>query len=343
MFEADNYSLRKLNAFRFEHSAALYAECRNHSELRQFIHTLKKGKSTHDSPLVFGEGSNTILTRDIKRPVIRFTGEKISLKPNADDSSVQVNVQAGKNWHQFVIDMTARGLQGIENLSLIPGTCGAAPVQNIVAYGVELSDTLINVSAWHWPTQKMQLLSREDCQFGYRNSLFKRKPDEYIITSVTLKLDNETKPDTSYRVLEETLVHRNIINPTPQDVSDVVCEIRQSKLPDPDILPNAGSFFKNPIITNKDFERLIKLYPEMPSYPAETGHVKVAAGWLIETAGLKGYQHESGHVAIHDKQALVLVHHGGGNAGELMQLSGHIQDTVSTMYGVTLEREPVLR
>ena len=347
MFIADNYSLVDLNAFRFDHSVKLYVECENDEALLEFAldftNDTTADKRSDSEIIVFGEGSNTVLTKDIEGPVVRFTGDTVSITAAQDKACSRVHVQAGKNWHEFVLEMVQHGLQGVENLSLIPGTCGAAPVQNIGAYGVELSDTLESVSALHWPTKKMVVLKSDDCQFGYRDSRFKQHPGEFIITGLTLLLRNQGAPVTSYDALDKALSENSIKNPTPQQISDLVCDIRRSKLPDPLTLPNAGSFFKNPLITDTEFQALAAKYPKMPYYRSDAGQIKIAAGWLIENAGLKGYRHPMGHVSVYDKQALVLVHHGEGSAKELLELAEHIRTTVHETFGISLEREPVLR
>jgi len=343
MFKAENYSLAKLNAFQFNHSACRYVECQNDAELLEFSKDWRSKQGSDSVPVVLGEGSNTVLTRDIDGPVLRFTGTDVSLESGNSDSSVLVHAQAGKNWHELVLEMIDNGLAGIENLSLIPGTCGAAPVQNIGAYGVELHNTLIKLTAFHWPSQQTLVMSREQCQFGYRDSVFKRHPGEYIISEITLELSTNNNINTSYTALQDMLCQRQIDNPQPKDISDIVCTIRRSKLPDPATLANAGSFFKNPVVTNEKFQALRQQYPELPAYSTNTPEkVKIAAGWLIDTAGLKGYEHPSRHVAVHDKQALVLVHRGGGTSAELMELAHHVQTTIENTFGVLLEREPRL-
>ena len=342
MYKAENYSLANLNAFRFEHAAKLYFEVQSETELVEFALAETSSKTIDSAPIVFGEGSNTILSRDVDEPVLRFTGSRIDIKPIPNENCVYVYVQAGKNWHELVTETLAAGLQGLENLSLIPGTAGAAPVQNIGAYGVELSDVLINVTALHWSTKKTQVLQRDECQFGYRDSLFKRQPGKYIITGITLKLNTVANLVTTYAPLKVSLLERKLANPTASDISDIVCEIRRSKLPNPEIIPNAGSFFKNPLVTEEVYERLASHYPDLPAYPVDPNHVKIAAGWLIEKAGLKGYQHSSGNVAVHDKQALVLVNIGGGSAFELFELAQHVKTIIQDRFGLILEREPVI-
>ncbi len=343
MFTADNYSLAALNAFRFDHSAKHYVECNDSTELLAYAQDRELNPDTTPCPIIFGDGTNTVLTRDIAETVLRFTGAKVSIDSTDGGDAATVTVEAGKNWHEFVIEMTNKGFRGIENLSLIPGTCGAAPVQNIGAYGVELSDTLSSVTALHWPSRTLRQLTSEKCKFAYRDSLFKRSSGEYIITDITLKLQKNTPLQTSYGAIQQLLDQRKVTNPTEQDISAIVCEIRQAKLPDPMMLPNAGSYFKNPVVTSETFNKLIAEYPDLPSYPVSEKHVKIAAGWLIDTAGLKGYIHALGNVGVHDKQALVLVRHGGGDAKELMELAQHVVNTVSSTFNVELEREPVLR
>lgn len=343
MFQAENYSLAELNAFRFNHSAEHYVEFQSTAELLQYAQSQSSKPNDTSIPIVFGHGTNTVLSNDITGTVVRFTGSAVTIDADTTDDSVLVTAQAGKNWHELVTEVTGEGLYGIENLSLIPGTCGAAPVQNIGAYGVELSDTLISVTALNWSSGMLQQLSREECEFAYRDSRFKCFANDLFITDITLKLKNVAMPETSYGAIQQILDQRQIANPTPQNISDIVCEIRQSKLPDPTELPNAGSFFKNPVVSKELFEKLAVQHPDLPSYSLPGDQVKLAAGWLIEKAGLKGFTHSSGHVAIHDKQALVLVHRGGGNAGELLELAQLVKDQVKSKFDVLLEREPVLR
>ena len=342
MFKANHYSLAELNAFRFSHSARSYTECASRTELLEFAHDTAS-QEPNASPIVFGEGSNTILTSNIDHPVLRYTGSGLAIEELTNEDYVLVKVEAGKNWHELVLEVTASGLQGIENLSLIPGTCGAAPVQNIGAYGVELSDCLLYVDALHWETRTIQRLTREQCQFTYRDSLFKQKPSEYIITEIALKLNTKNIPVTTYDSLAKILMDRQINNPTPKEISNIVCEIRRSKLPDPKIQPNAGSFFKNPIVTTEKFTQISKEYPGIPSYHVDNNHRKLAAGWLIDIAGLKGFRYKSGNVAVHDKQALVLVNLGGGTSSELLELAQYIRTEVFNRFDILLEREPVLR
>ena len=341
MFKANHYSLAELNAFRFSHSARSYTECTTRAELLEYAHDMASPVAD-ESPIVFGEGSNTILTSNIDRPVLRYTGNGLSFE-KLTDKDVLVKVEAGKNWHELVLEVTERDLQGIENLSLIPGTCGAAPVQNIGAYGVELSDCLLYVDALHWETRTILRLTGNQCQFTYRDSLFKQKPSEYIITDIALKLSTKNTSVTTYDSLANMLADRQIKNPSPREISNLVCEIRRSKLPDPKIQPNAGSFFKNPIVTTEKYTQMRQDFPEIPSYHVDENRKKLAAGWLIDTAGLKGHRHKSGNVAVHDKQALVLVNLGGGTASELLELAQYVKNTVFELFHIELEREPVLR
>ena len=342
MFKAENYPLTELNAFRFKHSVKHYVECQTHSELTEYVNNTSD-KYAGSAPIVFGEGSNTVLTNDINGSVLRYTGKTVTVDSQADDRSVQVTAQAGKNWHELVVEMTAKGFQGIENLSLIPGTCGAAPVQNIGAYGVELSDILISVTALHWPSRTIKVLKKDECQFGYRDSIFKQHPDTFIITEITLRLNTENKLVISYAALKDELQKRQIQSPTSRDISEIVCDIRRSKLPDPLLIPNAGSYFKNPVVSKKTHQQIVKKYSNVPSFPAGPDAIKIAAGWLIESSGLKGYRHASGHVGVHKNQALVLVHDGNGKASDLLDLAEHVQTTIINNFGIELEREPVLR
>ena len=254
-----------------------------------------------------------------------------------EGDTVWVRVGAGVPWHDFVMETLQRGWYGLENLSLIPGSVGAGPMQNIGAYGVELEERFHALEAVEVNTGEVHIFSHSDCRFGYRESVFKRGlKGQYVITHVTFRLSTVPELRLDYGAIRGELDRAGIDTPTPQSVSDAVIRIRQSKLPDPAVVGNAGSFFKNPVLNESAFQRLLAAHPDVPNYPAPQG-VKVAAGWLIDQAGWKGHDRKT-H-GVHDRQALVLVHHGGATGAELVQLSRDIQADVSAKFGVDLERE----
>ncbi|TNE76986.1 MAG: UDP-N-acetylmuramate dehydrogenase [Gammaproteobacteria bacterium] len=286
---------------------------------------------------VLGGGSNVVLTADVPGLVIAMGIPGIEL---VGKQGVQrtVRVGAGENWHQLVRTTLSRSWYGLENLSLIPGLAGAAPIQNIGAYGVELSERFHSLEAVHIQTGDTVSLSRADCCFGYRDSVFKQGGrDQYVISSMTLTLSSEPELRLDYPVLQQALAQKNPSQLTPELVSDVVCEIRRSKLPDPLDLPNVGSFFKNPVVPVQQAVMLKAEFPDMVTYPQADGNVKLAAGWLVDRAGWKGVTR--GNVGVHKLQALVLINT-GGCAAELLALADEIRQSVLTKFGVSLELEP---
>jgi UDP-N-acetylmuramate dehydrogenase len=302
--------------------------------------TLISALSADPNSWVIGGGSNILITQDLDRPVIIIDTKGIAIVGN-DDSSVMLKVAAGENWHQLVMWSISQGYGGIENLSLIPGKCGAAPMQNIGAYGVELSDVLVEVHTVDKQTQKKHVLSVEECQLGYRDSIFKRElKDQVIITDLVLRLSKQGhhKFMLSYGSIRDELEQAGVQDVTIADVSAAVIKIRQSKLPDPAVLPNVGSFFKNPIITQDLYNSLAQRHPDMPHYPlTDEAHVKIPAGWLIDRSGLKGYR--VGDVGTHVAQALVIVNHGAQRGQDILDFSATIQAKVFDRYGINLERE----
>ncbi len=280
---------------------------------------------------VLGEGSNTVFIGDYDGLVIKMATKGVVI--SKQDDFIEVIAQAGENWHSLVSSLLKQGIPGLENLALIPGTVGAAPVQNIGAYGVEICRFVHQVRGFNLDTLKFINLSNADCQFHYRDSVFKHAlKGRFIITEVTLRLSTAWRATLSYGPLQQL----------PKDVSaqvvfDEVIKIRQSKLPDPSQLPNAGSFFKNPMVGKLDAEQLLQRFPDMPIFPVDEQRVKLAAGWLIDNAGLKGTH--VGAIRVYEKQALVLVNAGQGCGEELKQLIVAIQHKVNMMYGVVLEHE----
>ncbi|WMN11406.1 UDP-N-acetylmuramate dehydrogenase [Marivirga salinae] len=329
-------SLADYNTFGFDVKAELFVEINSVEEFQELLHTPEWNENQH---LILGGGSNILLTDDYHGLVIinRISGTNIL---EEDDKSVVVKCGGGENWHQFVLYTLQQNLGGLENLSLIPGTVGAAPMQNIGAYGVEIKDTFHSLEAINLKTAKLVVFFPDECEFGYRESIFKHKfKGEYLIASVSFRLD---KPgfhhlNLDYGIIKNVLKDKKIENPTIQDVSNAVIEIRQSKLPDPVEIGNSGSFFKNPIIESSEFEKLKSEFPEMPFYELEEGKIKLAAGWLIEKAGWKGHQ-ENG-VGVHQRQALVLVNHGEGSGKDILNLAKKIQDSIHSRFGVELSPE----
>ncbi|MFZ4671063.1 MAG: UDP-N-acetylmuramate dehydrogenase [Flavobacterium sp.] len=328
-----NISLKKYNTFGIEAKAKEFVAVHSVSELKTI---LQENKS--NAKFILGGGSNMLLTKDIDALVIHIDlkGKKI-LKAN--DDFVWVESMAGENWHEFVLWTIDQNIGGLENMSLIPGNVGTTPVQNIGAYGTEIKDTFVSCEAINIATQEMKTFSTEECHFGYRESIFKHAvKDQFIITSVVFKLTKRNhKINTSYGDITKELEKQNVISPTLKDVSNAVIAIRHSKLPDPKELGNSGSFFKNPIITKTEFEKIHVLHPEMPHYIVSETEVKVPAGWLIEKAGFKGKRF--GDAGIHKNQALVLVNYGHATGEEILNVSKDIQAKILKEFGIAIEAE----
>jgi len=286
--------------------------------------------------LVLGGGSNMLFVNDFDGLVIRMNIRRIEHRINHNE--VFVEAGAGEVWNDLVNFCVAREYAGIENLSLIPGSVGASPIQNIGAYGVELKDVFYSCQAFEIATGTFKKFTNEDCRFGYRDSIFKNElKEKYIITSVKFKLSLIPNLNLKYGAIEQELTNRGITNPTIKDISQVVSHIRVSKLPDPSTIGNAGSFFKNPVITADQFEQLRSKFPEVVNYPAGNDLVKLAAGWLIEQCGWKGKV--VGHTGTWKNQALVLVNHGEATGEEVYSFSSQIIDSVYRKFGVLLDRE----
>ncbi|MFP4137759.1 MAG: UDP-N-acetylmuramate dehydrogenase [Halomonas sp.] len=285
---------------------------------------------------LLGGGSNLILPERLPGLVVQPALADWGQVPGGE-GEVRIHAEAGVNWHELVMALAARGLWGTENLALIPGACGAAPIQNIGAYGVELAEVLEAVEVLHLETGRPASMTPEACAFGYRDSIFKGALDgRVVITRLVLKLSTVPCPRLGYG----DLAGRVGASPTALEVAEAVCAIRREKLPDPAHLGNAGSFFKNPLVSAAVAERLRAEFPAMPCFPQPDGRVKLAAGWLIDRCGLKGWR--EGHFGVHERQALVLVHLGGGSAAELLAFAERVADRVEERFGVCLEREPRL-
>ena len=283
-------------------------------------------------------GSNMLLTKDIDKTVVHIKLKGITILEESENQVV-VEVHAGEDWHQFVLWCVNHDFGGIENLSLIPGNVGTCPIQNIGAYGVEVKDVIESVEAIEISTRSIQTFSNSECEFGYRNSIFKNAlKGQYVITKVRFRLTKrEHNLNTSYGAIESELLRHNIQHPTIKDISNAVIAIRQSKLPDPSEIGNSGSFFKNPVIDATHFENLKEKYPNIPSYVIDDNSIKVPAGWLIETAGFKGKRF--GDAGVHDKQALVLVNHGNASGKEIFEVAKKIQGKIKNDFDIELEIE----
>lgn len=328
-----NVSLRPYNTFGLNAHAKLMARVDSVSGLQE---VLANSKLKKEERFVLGGGSNILLTRDIDGLVIKNELLGIELIDQTDDSYF-LRSGAGVVWHELVMHCIQNNYAGIENLSLIPGNVGAAPMQNIGAYGVELKDVFHSLEAVEMATGNVETFSAADCDFGYRESVFKRKfKGQFIISSVTLKLAKKPQLNTSYGAIEEELERLGITSPTIRDVSKAVINIRQSKLPDPKELGNSGSFFKNPVVPTALYEKLKAEHPSIPGYPSGE-ETKLAAGWLIEQCGWKGKV--VGNTGSHAKQALVLVNYGNATGVEIFELSEQIMKSVYDTFGVQLERE----
>lgn len=330
----ENVSLRAFNTFGVEAVARAFTEVRTADEVRELA--AFRADEVADL-LVLGGGSNVLFTGDIDRHVVlnRIQGiERVA----EDDASVWLRVGAGENWHEFVEYCIEANLAGVENLALIPGCVGASPMQNIGAYGVEIESVFDHLEAVHLRSGELHRFTRDECAFGYRESIFKNKvKGEYVITHVVYRLRKSPSFNTTYGAIQNELERMGVSELTLRAVADAVIAIRRSKLPDPKVLGNAGSFFKNPVVETQVLERITASRPEVPSYPAEEGKVKLAAGWLIEQAGWKG--HRANGCGVHDRQALVLVNHGGAKGKEIYDLSTRILEDVQEKFGIALERE----
>jgi len=326
-----NISLKSYNTFGIDVNARRFVDITSLNELKNVIRSEKYF-------FILSGGSNLLLTKDIDKLVIHLNTKGIEVVQETDND-IFVKVQAGENWHEFILWCINHNYGGVENLSLIPGNVGTAPIQNIGAYGVELKDSMHELEALEIDTANAKTFANKDCEFGYRNSVFKNElKGKYIITSVTFKLTKNThKLNSSYGAIQSELDKNNIINPTIKDISKAVISIRQSKLPDPKEIGNSGSFFKNPVISTSDFRNLQKTYPDAPHYVVSKNEIKVPAGWLVEQCGFKGKRF--GDAGVHKKQALVLVNYNNATGREILELSKNIQKTVLEKFEIQLETE----
>ena len=329
----ENISLKPFTTFGIDKKAKFFTTVTTLDELKS---ALLVAKEKQLPVFILGGGSNILLTRDIEGLVIKLEIKGINLVKE-DEDQLWAEVGAGEMWHELVMHSIAKDWAGLENLSLIPGTVGASPMQNIGAYGVEIKDVFDSLMAMNRETLEIQSFDAEACRFGYRESVFKQTfKDQFVITSVTFRLSKTPNFHLEYGAIREVLAANGIDQPSIRAISDAVIQIRQSKLPDPKEIGNAGSFFKNPTIPNAQFDELKASYPSIPGYPSAEG-VKVAAGWLIEQTGWKGKR--IGEVGVHAKQALVLVNYGGGSGEEIKKLSEQIQASVYDKFGVQLQAD----
>jgi UDP-N-acetylmuramate dehydrogenase len=290
--------------------------------------------------LVLGGGSNLLLTRDFDGLVIKVEVPGLRELGEAGDAW-HLEIGAGENWHATVDRLLSMGRPGLENLALIPGNCGAAPVQNIGAYGLELAERFDSLTAWDFSSQRLVRMTAADCGFGYRDSLFKHSlADRRLIVSVTLALPKRWCPVDGYADVARELKERRLAQTDARAIFDAVVAIRRRKLPDPVVIGNAGSFFKNPVVSHEQYRALLERYPSLVGYPQPDGRVKLAAGWLIEAVGLKGATR--GRAGVYEKQALVLVNRGGATGAEILALAREVQEKVAEAFGVWLDPEPVI-
>lgn len=334
----ENFSLKDYNTFGVDVTARYFAEVSSTDELIGVLKSAREKGNFDIKPLFLGGGSNILFTKDYEGLVIQLNLKGIS-KETVSENEVLVTAAAGENWHSFVLFCLEQGYGGLENLSLIPGNVGTSPMQNIGAYGVEIKDVFENCKVLNLETLETEYFDNAECKFGYRDSIFKNDgKGKYVILDVTFRLTMKNHViRIEYGAIKSELERQNITDPTIRDVSDAVISIRQSKLPDPKLLGNAGSFFKNPTISKSAFEALQQRFPAIPGY-ASGQWVKVPAGWLIEQCGWKGK--EIGNVASHHLQALVIVNKTGQAGGaEIFEFSQKVIDSVEDKFGITLERE----
>lgn len=328
-------NLKTYNSFGFDAVAKQFAEI---DEVIDLLTLIKSGALQSQSTLILSGGNNILFQNDVFDGLVVYINTKGIEILREDGNEVVVRAQAGEDWPEFVRFCVGKGWYGLENLAHIPGKVGAAPVQNIGAYGMELKDSFLRCEALDLTTGETKVFTQEDCRFGYRESVFKRElKGQYVITSVDFLLKKNAPLHLEYGNIRSYLEQNGIENPSLQQLHDAICAIRDAKLPDVKQIGSAGSFFKNPVISIEQFEDLQQQYPNIPHYPDTEGMVKVPAGWLIEQAGWKGWRDE--HVGVYEKQALVLVHYGGGKGQDIVELAQRIQDSVEKKFGIRIGPE----
>lgn len=329
-------SLKPFNTLGVEVNARWFAEAHNDADVRE---ALAEAQRLGVPLQVIGGGSNLLLTRDLEVLVLRMLSKGVRVLEE-QGGQLLIEAEAGEPWHPFVMWTLEQGLQGLENLSLIPGTVGAAPMQNVGAYGVEIKDRFAGLTALDRKTGELREFQLDECRFDYRDSRFKREPDRWLILRVRFLLERAAALHLDYGPVRQRLTEMGIANPSAVDVSSAICSIRSEKLPDPAQLGNAGSFFKNPLVSKALADELRQQYPDLVAYPVAGGQVKLAAGWLIEKAGWKGFR--EGDAGVHRFQALVLVNYGEASGQEILALARRIQADILARFRVVLEMEPNL-
>ena len=330
-----NVDLQSYNSFGFHAVAKHLAEINEIQELEALIRSDVFKNERH---LILSGGNNVLFQEETFDGIVVHINTKGIEILKEDGNDVIVRAQSGEDWPEFVKKMVAMGLYGVENLAHIPGKVGAAPVQNIGAYGMELKDSFLRCETMELATGEKRVFTKEECAFGYRNSVFKNElKGQFVITSVDFLLHKQSELKLEYGNIKAYLSEHGTESPTLQQLHDAICAIRDAKLPDVKKIGNAGSFFKNPVISKEQFEDLQRQYPDIPHYPDTDGMVKVPAGWLIEQAGWKGWRDE--HVGVYEKQALVLVHYGGGTGENIVELAHKIQVFVEEKFGIRINPE----
>ncbi|MGB3270126.1 MAG: UDP-N-acetylmuramate dehydrogenase [Rhodanobacter sp.] len=332
---AENASLAHLNTLRVDARANLLADIRDAAKLPELLDfpAIRQGRL-----LVLGEGSNVLLTDDFPGTVLRMSTRGVQVESDGD--SARIAVAAGERWDDFVRWTLGQGYAGLENLILIPGTVGAAPIQNIGAYGCEVAEFIESVEAWDLRERRVVMLDHATCAFAYRDSLFKHEPGRYIVTAVRFVLPRSRALRTDYAGIDEELARMGVDKPAPFHVAEAVVRLRTRKLPDPAVIGNAGSFFKNPIVEAATAEALQREHAGLPAWPQGDGRCKISAGWMIEAAGFKGVR--EGDAGISNRHALVLVNHGQASGPQLWALAQQVMAGVQARFGVRLEPEPVV-
>jgi UDP-N-acetylmuramate dehydrogenase len=330
----ENYSLKNYTTFKVDCRAEYFCELSDIDELTEVVQLSKSLKR----PILFlGGGSNILFTKDVEQIVVKVNNRGIEIL-HEDEESIEIEVASGEDWDTFVEYTVSNGWGGIENLSLIPGSVGAAPIQNIGAYGVELKDVVVSVNAILLDSMVNKVFEIDECIFGYRDSFFKNElKNKLFIRSVNLKLSKNPILKTEYGSIKEELNRRGIKSPNLKDIRNIVCDIRKNKLPDPKVIGNAGSFFKNPVVVKSISEKILLEYPEVPTYRISDNEVKIPAGWLIEKSGLKGKR--SGETGIHNDQALVIVNYGNASGEEIVKFKDFVKQTVYEKFNILLQEE----
>ncbi|HVZ96626.1 MAG TPA: UDP-N-acetylmuramate dehydrogenase [Chitinophagaceae bacterium] len=329
-----DFSLKQYHTFHIDVSAKYFAAFQSLHELQ---HILELPEIKNEPLLILGGGSNLLFTKNFNGLVLKNEMDGMGTV-HEDERHVYVKAGAGVNWHRFVLHCIHRNLAGIENLSLIPGNVGASPMQNIGAYGAEIKDVFHSLEAYHLYEKKTCTFTSNDCEFGYRESVFKRKyKNQFVILNVTFALNKVPHYNISYGAIEEELKKMKVRQLSIKAISDAVINIRTSRLPDPNVIGNAGSFFKNPQVSNSKLEALRTGFPDIPSFKADDAQVKIPAGWLIEQCGWRGFRR--GDAGCYDKQALVLVNYGNATGHDILRLSDNIFESVFRKFDIKLERE----